>query len=100
MLTLLRVVVFCDDEYYKKDTEMPDYVKKVVYVPYICTVPGGGVKAIECHPDAVTIIVNGKKVGYSPKERALLRTLDVTGAEIRAVRSFLLHVGVNGYQCE
>lgn len=49
-------------------------VRIVKMVPYICTVPGGGVRAIRCYRDAHTYLVGGKKVGYSLKEQTLLVT--------------------------
>ena len=59
------------------------YIKEVVRAPYICTVPGGGVRAIKCYPDAKTFIINGKRVGYSAKERTLICPLDCTGCDIK-----------------
>ena len=55
------------------------YIKKVVRAPYICTVPGGGVRAIKCYPDATTFIINGKKIGYSAKESTIIVPLDALG---------------------
>ena len=59
------------------------HIKEVVRAPYICTVPGGGVRAIKCYPDAKTFIINGKRVGYSAKERTLICPLDCTGCDIK-----------------
>jgi len=59
------------------------YIKEVVRAPYICTVPGGGVRATKCYPDAKTFVINGKKVGYSAKEQTLICPLDCTGSEIK-----------------
>lgn len=68
------------------------YVKEVKRVPYICTVPGGGVRATKCYPDATTFIINGKKVGYSRKERTLLAPFDLTCSDIEASKSFVKRV--------
>ena len=65
------------------------FIKKVVRAPYICTVPGGGVRAIKCYPDAEILIVNGKQVGYSRKESALIATLNVSGPELKAAKNSL-----------
>ena len=50
-------------------------VRIVKMVPYICTVSGGGVRAIRCYRDAHTYLVDGKQVGYSLKEQTLLVTM-------------------------
>ena len=62
-------------------------VKVLKMVPYICTVPGGGVRAITCYPDAQTYIVNGNHVGYSPSKQTLLVTFGCPPA--RAIRAFM-----------
>ncbi len=62
-------------------------VRIVKMVPYICTVPGGGVRAIECYPDAQTYIVGGKHVGYSQSKQTLLVTIGCPPT--RAIRSFI-----------
>lgn len=65
------------------------FIKNVVRAPYICTVPGGGVRAIKCYPDAKTYIVNGKRIGFSRKEQTMIAPLDVSGNEIKAVKMCL-----------
>ncbi len=65
------------------------YIKKVVRAPYICTVPGGGVRAIKCYPDAKTYIINGKKIGYSKREQTMIAPLNVSGSEIRVAQTCL-----------
>lgn len=65
------------------------YIKKVVRAPYICTVPGGGVQAIKCYPDAKTFIVNGKKIGYSRREQTMIVPLNISGNEIKIARTLL-----------
>lgn len=62
------------------------FIKNVVRAPYICTVPGGGVRAIKCYPDAQTYIVNGKKIGYSRKEQTMIAPLNISGKEIANAR--------------
>lgn len=59
------------------------FIKNVVRAPYICTVPGGGVRAIKCYPDAKTYIIKGKKIGYSQREQTMIAPLDVSGNEIK-----------------
>ena len=38
-------------------------INEIKRAPYICTVPGGGVRATKCYPDAQTYVINGKKFG-------------------------------------
>lgn len=68
------------------------YIKEVVRAPYICTVPGGGVRAIKCHPDAKTFIIKGKIVGYSVKEQALIYTPDCTGSDVKAAMKIVSYI--------
>ena len=68
------------------------YIKEVVRAPYICTVPGGGVRATKCYPDAHTYIINGKKVGYSAKEQALIYTPDCTSSDVKAATKIVSYI--------
>ena len=68
------------------------YIKEVVRAKYICTVPGGGVRATKCYPDAHTYIINGKKVGYSAKERALIYTPDCTSSDVKAATKIVSYI--------
>ena len=65
------------------------FIKNIIRAPYICTVPGGGVRAIKCYPDAQTFIVNGKKIGYSRREQTMIAPLDVSVNEIQALKMCL-----------
>ena len=69
------------------------FVKRVVRAPYICTVPGGGVRAILCWPDAKTLIVEGKKVGYSVKDQTAIVPLDVSGTDINNIKMAIFRMG-------
>ena len=68
------------------------YIKEVVRAPYICTVPGGGVRATKCYHDAQTYIINGKKVGYSAKEQTLIRTPDCTSSDLKAAMKIVSYI--------
>lgn len=68
------------------------YIKEVVRAPYICTVPGGGVRATKCYHDAHTYIINGKKVGYSAKEKALISTPDCTSGDVKAATKIVSYI--------
>ena len=68
------------------------YIKEVVRAPYICTVPGGGVRATKCYQDAQTYIINGKKVGYSAKEQALIYTPDCTSSDVKAATKIVSYI--------
>ena len=65
------------------------FIKKVVRAPYVRTVPGGGVRAIKCYSDAKTYVINGKKIGYSRREQTMIAPLDISGNEIKAVKTCL-----------
>jgi len=71
------------------------YIKEVVRAPYICTVPGGGVRATKCYPDAQTYIINGKKVGYSAKEQALIYTPDCTSSDVKVAMKIVSYIGTS-----
>ncbi len=57
-------------------------VKKVIRVPYICTVPRGGVQAVKCYPDAEIFLIKGRKVGYSKEEKTLIIPKSIKGRDI------------------
>ena len=45
---------------------------KIIKAPYICTVPSGGLHAVQCFPDAIAFFSKGKKYGYSKRARTLI----------------------------
>ena len=59
-------------------------INEIKRAPYICTVPGGGVRATKCYPDAQTYVINGKKFGYSQKEQTLITPIYASGSDISA----------------
>lgn len=71
------------------------FIKKVVRAPYICTIPSGGVQAIKCYPDALTYVINGKKIGYSKKERTMIAPLNVSGSEIKVAQTCLEQINIS-----
>ena len=65
------------------------YIKEVVRVPYICTVPGGGVRATKCYHDAQIFFIYGKKVGYSKRERTMIVPLGTSVSEMEEYKTIL-----------
>lgn len=55
---------------------------KIIKAPYICTIPSGGLRDIQCFPDAITFFSGGKKYGFSKKAWTLIAPLDATMSEV------------------
>lgn len=68
------------------------YIWHIEWAPYICTVPGGGVRAIKCYPDAQTFVINGQKIGYSRKEHTMIVPIGSGEDEIGIYKKSLLNI--------
>ena len=66
------------------------YIWHIEAAPYICTVPAGGLRDIKCYPDAITMFVNGKKIGYSRKEHTMIIPIGSSGSEIKTYMTEVL----------
>ncbi len=49
-----------------------NFVSRIEFAPYICTIPRNGIDAINCYPDAKCFTVNGHLVGYSLSKETLI----------------------------
>ena len=66
------------------------YIWHIEAAPYICTVPGGGLRATKCYPDAQTFFVNGQKIGYSRKSHTLIVPIGSNENEIKTYMTSVL----------
>lgn len=65
---------------------------KIIKAPYICTVPSGGLRAIQCFPDAITFFSRGKRYGYSKRARTLIAPYEASFKEaIEAQAMYFKH---------
>ena len=64
-------------------------IERVVGAPYICTIPAGGLRAIKCYPDAQIFFIDGKKVGYSKRERTMIVPLRTSVSKIEEYKTIL-----------
>ncbi len=57
------------------------FVKRITYAPYICKIPRRGIQEITCYPDAIVLHFNGKRIGYSEREKTMIVLPGVRGKD-------------------
>lgn len=66
--------------------EVDKVIKRVTYAPYICTVPRRGMQEATCYPDAIILNVDGKRIGYSAKDKTMILLPGIRGSDMNTVK--------------